>query len=67
MSDTQPRTPAGRICRHCWWRRATPGFDRCAPCFFLPEHNRPNWKWRHLIDEVNAADTSNNDHRRRAA
>lgn len=57
-TDTQDQRPSSPICRNCWWRRATPGFDRCTICFHTPHKHRANAKWAHLIDAANAADTT---------
>lgn len=56
--DDEPDVSRTRICRNCWWRRATPGFATCTFCFHTPHKHRANAAWADLIDAAQAADTS---------
>jgi hypothetical protein len=57
-ADTREQPHGNPICRNCWWRRATPGFTTCTPCFHTPHKHRANARWADLIAQVDGADTT---------
>ena len=61
--DDEPDASRARICRNCWWRRATPGFATCTFCFHTPHKHRANATWADLIAQVDAQ----HDHHERSA
>jgi hypothetical protein len=63
-TNTRDQSSGGRICRNCWWRKATPGFALCTFCFHTPHKHRANAAWADLIAQV---DAQHNHHERNAA